>query len=213
MTTLLGACSGASGEGRDFSPIPEPITTATLSGPRCQDGACTCRTLDLSAGLPDEPDRKRFEFIVGPADNELWVMVGDMVLYKSYERAKDCFYIDLPPGKHPVKLRAKGSQGFAARLTVLEMGKLGEYDTLEFICGGPGLCEVQTLKNWQASLATYKRNAHDPCGSTKIRDLRWNSGPAPNRVHPLELELDFVLDVYRFEPKRPSGHPACKDKF
>ena len=224
MAVLVGwlgpvapGCGSSSQNARDFSQLPDRLTLATLSGPLCKDNACQCREPHLepkeSAGLAVDPGFKRFEFHIGPAENELWVTVDDMVLYKGRERASDCFYIDLATGKHPVKLRARGENGFAARLTISELGRRGDYDTFEFVCGGPGLCEMQRLKDWQASLAKYTRAAHDPCGSTKIRKIRWISGSAPDLIHPDQLELNLVLDVYEFEPKHPSGHPECRDKF
>lgn len=197
-----------------MSPVPARMTRATLAGPLC-DGAeiaCRCREPGADAGSP-APGRKRYEIRIGPAEDELWAAVDDMLLYKSKERAEECFYVDLRPGKHPVTLRAEGAQGFGARLTISEQGTQGWYDTFDFQCGAPGRCAMTDLRDWIDGLSRYRRGVHDPCGSTKIRDVRWQAGRTPDLVHPDALQLDLVLDVYRFAPAHPPGDPACADAY
>lgn len=213
VLSVLGACSVAAGPSSQFKPLPDKFTRATLVGPLCDGALCTCVTPGADAGLPDRPNLKRYQLRLGPAPNELWVMIDGMVLYKSVERATDCFIIDLHAGKHDVVLRASGEQGLAAGLTVNEIGPKGTYNTLDFHCGGPGTCSFDQLQVFKASLAKYRRGVHDPCGSTRIRTLEWLTGKSPDRVHPGELQLQFVLDVYDFPPRHESGHPDCKDRF
>ena len=134
-------------------------------------------------------------------------------LYKGIEKATECYYVDLAVGEHPVVIQAKGEHGFAARVAISELGELGSYGSFEFACGSPGPCTIDSVQQWQASLAKYKRNAHDPCGSTRIRGIRWMSGDTLDRIHPGQLEVSLVLHAYEFQPKYPSGDPECRDKF
>ena len=163
--------------------------------------------------MPEQHGLKRYQIKLGPVANELWLKVDDMVLYKSSERSTACFYVDLHAGKHPLTLQVQGAPSFAARLSISEIGAAGRYDTFAFACGGPSQCDLAQLKRWQRSLAKYRRKVHDPCGSTKIRDINWQTGLAPDGMHPDALQLDLVLDVYSFVPKHPPGHPACADKY
>jgi hypothetical protein len=205
---LASACS--SSVQNDPIPIPpEQLTVATLSGPLCRDKVCRCRTDEASAGTPDA-GFKRFEFRLGPTGDELWATVGDMVLYKSRERATDCFYIDLLPGTHRVSLRARGESGFGAALAVSELGVKGPwwYDTFAFTCGAPGLCDQETLRAWKASIAELG-SKHDPCGSTKIAGVTWQTGTMPDDLHPGEMLLQFTLQVYEFVPEHGPGDESC----
>jgi hypothetical protein len=213
LIPVLAGCGASAKETKNFSELPPRVTSATLAGPLCEGQQCRCREPGREPGLAQRPGTKRYELRIGPVENELWVTVNDMVLYKSPERATECFYIDLPTGKHPVSLRARGEYGFAARLSISELGAQGGYETFDFACGGPGMCEQSQLKEWRASLAKYKRGAHDPCGSTKIHDVEWQSGKMPDKLHPSELELELVMQVYEFTPEHPSGDPACADNY
>lgn len=212
-TIIAGACGGP--EQPAMSPVPARMIRATLVGPLCEGAeiACKCREPGDDTGVP-APGYKRYEIRIGPAEDELWVAVGDMILYKSRERAEECFYVDLHPGKHPVMLRAEGPQGFGARLSISEQAAQGWYDTFAFQCGAPGRCAATELRDWSDALPRrYPRDVHDPCGSTKIRGVRWLAGRTLDRVHPDALQLDLVLDVYRFAPAHPPGDPACADAY
>jgi hypothetical protein len=216
---LLAACGGSSAPGVQLTPPPEPVTRATLSGPLCSTDRCRCRAVDApadgGAGVPEQEGLKRFELHVGPAPNPLWVTIGDMVLYKSDERAEDCFYVDLPAGRHPVTLRASRPHGFSAQLDIHEYGATSQswYDTFSFSCGAPGTCSYDALDAWKASKLKYTRGLHDPCGSTKVRGIAWNAGRAPDQLHPEDLQLELTLEVYPFVPERPRGHAECRDNI
>lgn len=209
-TTVMTSCGGSE---RGFGAVPERLTLGTLSGPLCKGNACRCAEPGDDPGLAAREGYKRYEVRIGPVDNELWVEVDDMVLYKGIERATECFYIDLANGKHPVILRAARQNGFAARLRISELGKLGAYDSFEFACGSPGPCGLDAMRAWRASLDKYERSVHDPCGSTRIRDVQWKSGETPDLIHPEALEVQLVLEIYDFEPRHPSGHAECRDNF
>lgn len=212
LASLHSACAGPS-KSSDFKPLPERLTRATVVGPLCDGNLCRCIEPGSDPGLPEREDVKRYQFLLGPTANEMWVEVGDMVLYKGVERATDCFIIDLTTTKHPVVVRASGEHGFAVGLSIREIGKHSMYETFDFQCGGPDPCTFDAVDEFKSSLARYKRGVHDPCGSTRIRGLEWLTGGSTDRVHPGDLQLSLVLDSYDFTPEHPSGDPACKDRY
>lgn len=207
---LAAACSGSQSAPRIPEP-PAPETRATLAGPLCESDGCRCKSATGDdAGTPAE-GVKRYEVVLGPSENQLWATVDDMVLYKSRERATECFYVDLRPGKHAVTLRAHEEDHFGARLKIAEQGKasLWWYDTFDFYCGAPGLCSLEGLDSWKADAARFEQGKHDPCGSTLIRGVTWQTGTVPDLLHPSELLLELTLDVYEFVPEQPPGHESC----
>lgn len=212
------ACSGTHHPNQvTIGKPPDPMTIATLAGPLCSGQTCQCRAEgagDGGAGTPDE-GVKRFEVRVGPAEHPLWVTVDDMVLYKSEARAEECFYIDLPAGDHRVGLRASREGGLSAALRLAEYapGTSSWYDTYRFTCGSPGVCSHDEMDAYKASLAKYKRGIHDPCGSVKVKGITWDTGEAPDQMHPSDLALGFTIDIYDFAPKYAHGDPACATNF
>lgn len=211
------ACGGAQpGPTKSKVPPPPPrMTRATLVGPLCDTDHCRCRSDGGDPGLPEEEGLKRYEVVVGPTDNELWVTLDDMTFYKDREQATRCFYVDLRPGEHPVTVRASAGDepAFAARMSISEGGEGGWYDTFDFGCGGPGVCSFDMLDDWKEGLSRYPRNIHDPCGSTKIVGLTWDTSTAPDRMHPSELLVSLALKIYEFPPEHPPGHPECKNNY
>lgn len=211
---LLGvvlAC-GCSGSARqiEIGPPPAPRTMATLAGPLCRDGVCTCRDATRDAGTP-EGARKRFEVRLRSAQ-ALWLtMPGETVLYKSPERVEECFYVDLAPGEHPITLRASDPDGVSAEVIVREYGTRTNswYDTFRFECGHPGACSFEELDGLRAHYAQFARNLHDPCGSTKVKGISWDHGKAPDGTHPSELVVRASLDIYEFAPWKPHGDATC----
>jgi len=214
---LAAACGGATTRPPpNLPPLPPPTTTATLAGPLCEGSACTCRGETGDAGAPASTAVKRYEIEIGPIDNDLWVTVDDMVLYKSRERATECFYVDLSsPGEHKVTIRAHGEPAFGARVNIREMSADPKswYDTFTFGCGGPGACDQPQLHDWRDGLKEYTRGVHDPCGSTKIKGIEWDTGEMPDSTIPSDLYVRLVLQPYEFAPKHPSGDPACAKNF
>lgn len=222
LAGLAPACGGA-GAG-EMAALPTPVTRATLAGPLCEGTVCKCREAGDRAGTPMDGAGKRYEIRIGPTSNELWVTLDENVFYKDAEQVTACFYVDLRPGEHPVRLHAQGNPGFDARLSIAELQPVDEaedaesqserwYDTFDFTCGAPGHCDLEQLRDWQASLSRYRRRLHDPCGTTRISRLAWQTGEAPDRMHPTALQLDLVLDVYEFPPAHGPGDPACANAF
>ncbi|HLU67046.1 MAG TPA: hypothetical protein VKZ63_12260 [Kofleriaceae bacterium] len=208
----LAACSGASGAQQPIEPAPEPRTQAVLAGPLCQDDRCSCRQGDDDAGRPEQPGVKRFEIRLGPSDDPLWATVDGMVLFKSRERPDACFYVDLQPGDHAITFRGQGDGGLSAALAISEQGGAEGatwwYRTFDFTCGAPGVCAVEDLTAWKQEVASYQ-GKHDPCGSTKIKGIEWETGRMPDRSHPDDLLMRLTLDVYKFIPQHRPGASEC----
>lgn len=197
---LAVACSGATDA---MPPVGERMTTGTLRGPLCKSQFCACKQSPRDAGAP-AGSLKRFELRAGPADNEMWVTVDGNSLYKSKERVTDCFYIDLGPGKHHVTLRAQGKAAVGANLDISELAPKNWwwYQTFNFECGS-NVCDVPQLEQWQSETADLGTK-HDPCGSTKILGVKYQTGRLPDGLHPVDLFVELDLQVYSFVPDKPS---------
>ncbi len=212
IVLLLVGWLGCGGGGSQIpiGPIPPKQTTGTLAGPLCKDDACTCAKTEAEAGV-GEGGRKRFEIKLKSAQ-ALWLKLpGDMSLYKNNEKVEACFYVDLAPGEHPLSLRASDKVGVSAEVVVREIGaKTGSfYNTFAFECGNPGACSFEELDGVKASYAGYARGLHDKCGSTRIKNIAWDHGKAPDGAHPSELVVRATLDIYKFEPWKKSGDETC----
>jgi hypothetical protein len=211
---VLAACGGSRHQIEIASP-PAKMTRGTLVGPLCKAQACTCRDANLKGdggvGAP-EPGRKRFEFRLTSAQ-ELWVTLPDAVLYKSPERAEECFYIDLPSIDVPIELRGSDAAGVSAQWTIRELGTKTNswYDTFAFACGHPGVCSFEELDAAKAKAAAMpKKGIYDACGSVKIKGLTWDTGRAPDNLHPSELLVRLVLQIYKRDPTREHGGDCAK---
>lgn len=217
LVVLASACGSQS---TDHITLPEPPpagTRATLVGPLCATGqACTCREegAPLAEGEQATPPFKRFEVRVGDFDNDLWVTIDQEVLYKDRERASACFYLDLLPGKHPVRIHGRDAGGLSARVRISELSTGGPwwYDTFEFDCGGGGLCDTDGLARYKQYLGQFHKNLHAPCGSTKVRGVTWRTGRMPDALHPEELVVDLVLDIYEFAATKDPDSEECRAK-
>lgn len=196
-------------------PLPivlAPETRATLAGHRCDVGRCTCRTDDPGEDSLPEAPAKRFEFRLGSSTGVGWVTVNSHVLYKSAERAEDCFYLDLMPGKHQVSLalHAEDEQaGVGGELRIAEHADAAWYSTLHFLCGLPGACDRETLRAWKENLAEKRGALWDPCGGTKVEGVSWDLERAPDAPTPGKVLLTFTLNVYDFVPRHPPGSEQC----
>ncbi|HEY4241150.1 MAG TPA: hypothetical protein VGM88_15110 [Kofleriaceae bacterium] len=209
----LAACGGTAHQ-ITIGPPPPKETHAVLAGPLCADNRCTCRdgSGDGGAGVPDDPNHKRYEIRLGPSPHDLWLTVaGGTVLYKSPERAEECFYIDLPTGQQPFELRASNPDGVSVALQINELGAKTKswYSTFEFKCGSPGVCSFDELDIQKSNYVAAKHNNFDLCGSTKVKGITWDQGKAPDQQHPSEFVLRASLDIYKFAPWKPHGDPSC----
>lgn len=206
------ACAGTAHQS-SIAPPPAKETRAVLAGALCSDNRCSCRSGKGNGGVgtPD-PGKKRFEIRLGPSPYELWVSINkNTVLYKSLERAEECFYVDLSTGTQAVELRASNPEGVSAALEIHELGPATRswYDTFAFRCGSPGVCSFEELDANKTEYAAAKRQLFDACGTTKVKGLSWDHGKAPDQLHPSDLVVRFTLDIYRFAAWKPHGDPTC----
>lgn len=208
---LVAAACGGDRKMIKIGPPPAKATTGALAGPLCSGDGCKCMESAADAGAPEGAGQKRFEIRLGPSAYDLWATLPGHVLYKSPERPTACFYVDLPTGSHTVELRASNDSGVAAAISVSELGAKTKsaYATFRFSCGTGGACSFEELDGKKADYAAVKKSTHDPCGSTKVREVLWDTGRSPDRLVPSDLALRFVLQVYKFEPDKPHGDPSC----
>ena len=47
------------------------------------------------------------------------------------------------------------------------------------------------------------------CFAVKVKDIAWDTGRAPDNVHPSDLQLELTLDVYKFPPRFATGADQC----
>lgn len=211
LLALAAACGGDR-KMIAIGPPPAKATTGALAGPLCSGQRCTCMASPDEAGVPEDAGRKRFEIRLGPTPHDLWATLPGRVLYKSPERPEMCFYVDLPPGTHPVELRASRDAGVSAAISISELGARTQsaYATFRFSCGSPGgVCSFEELDGKKAAYRGVAQSTHDACGSTKVKELVWDTGRSPDRLVPSELAMRLVLHVYEFQPDKPHGDPTC----
>jgi hypothetical protein len=216
----MGACaSSGSGTPRRV-PASAPMK---MSGDRCrEDGRCTCRSVDdyNRSGLTEEqavPEgEKRFEVRTGRGFDTVEVTVEPRGTLRKARELVDasCGYVDLLPGKHHVHLHAKAANENEGMVPAVFMNEWSArthdwYDTFVFKCGGNGACTKDHLQQWAETDGKKPRGIFDPCGSTRIENLRYEGNYASD-VKVLELEVDFDLDVYKFTPRFPHAAKTCK---
>jgi hypothetical protein len=205
---LLFACSGGSRQ-IDISAPPDKVTQGVFSGPLCTGERCSCASgaADGGAGVPAD-DKKRFEIRLN-SPNQLWIKVGDNLMYKDAEKPEACFYVDLAAGNTQVEMRASEPNGVWGTWTIRELGTKTKsyYDTLTFSCGNPGACSFDELDTKKAE---HKDPKTDRCGSVKVKGLSWDTGRSPDMQYPSELLVRATLNVYKFVPDRPHGEDCSK---
>jgi len=228
------ACAGPSapgaGPGAAAPSANEPSASnvagakANLAGSRCQGAVCTCRS---RAGDPAEspaPDEghKRFEIRLGAGGGPATLSsptLGELVSGPS----EACFYIDVVPGTtHEVSFVARerrNEEGVSPVLEIAEYGPKGPwwYDVLAVKCqGGPGgHCNRDAADAWSAELKTRKRGRIDPCGSSVIKDLKWDTtGGSGVREMGLfaDFKVTFTMEVKKFATQFKPGSTECVPK-
>jgi hypothetical protein len=195
-----------------------------VAGARCQGAACICRGVGDGKSDKEDPGppegTKRFELRTGRGLDPTQVTIDGRPAVEKRLDLPDpsCVYIDLPPGKHTVALRATAKepmQGFNPSLEVAEYGvATGRYyKTLTFLCGGTNgePCLRDDVKAVFEEWQKIPRGLHDPCGSTRIEGAHWGAERSPESKLE-DLQLEFTMHVYRFPPKLPPGSAECGKK-
>jgi hypothetical protein len=159
---------------------------------------------------------KRFELRTGRGFDQMTISVeGHGTLAKDAAQAEpSCGYIDLPPGRHAVRVRIGAqdrAQGIHPRLLVNEYGKETHdwYATFAFACGAAGPCIKDDMGQWLDDVRKVERGIFDKCGSTRVENVRWSVEHSPEQTLE-DLVLDFTLHVYKFDPRFRHGTPTCK---
>jgi len=198
-------------------------TSAALVGARCAPTGCTCRDLDKVAdqkeSVPPADGKKRYEVRVGPTTQPTWVRIAGVgtLYHGSNVGGELCFYVDLPAeGKVAVSYRGQAEtkgEGVHARVALREYSAKGPwwYDSFEFVCGGDRPCSAAGLRDWRENASGLSGNLKDPCGSTKIRDIRFDVDRAGDEVNAGQVDLHFTLDIYPFAPRFAPGAEECKN--
>ena len=226
MALAAGCASGGHGK-TELAAVPPPKAGGPLqtAGPRCQGARCTCREID-DYGRPTgnssrnegdvAPGMKRFEFRTGRGFDPMTVTIdGRGTLTKDTSTVEPtCGYVELPPGRHAVRLRIEAkdvAQGIHPRLLVNEygVGQKDWYSTFSFACGSAGPCIKEDMKDWFDKARAVDRGIFDKCGSTRIEGIRWSVEHSPDQTLE-DLTLDFIIHVYKFEPRFVHGTPTCK---
>jgi hypothetical protein len=212
LASATFSCSGSQATAEMPSP-PDTATRATLAGPLCETAECQCSDDPSKIGIAAE-GLKRFRVELGPSESQIWATINKNVLYKGVERARACFYIDLPSGEHPITLRATGEAGFGAGLRMSEVGGESDggpwfYESFNFNCGAPGLCSKQALRDWRESISHVSAGKHAPCGSVRILGIDWTTGRVPDMLHPEDFLLEATMKIYKFLPHNPPGTESC----
>jgi hypothetical protein len=171
---------------------------ANLAGARCRSGApCICRDRAGAQAETPPPDEqhKRFEI-------RLAGVGGGATL-------------DSPTLGHFTAAEATKETGVAPILDIAEYGPKGPwwYDVLNVRCEGPNSkCNRDAADAWSAEAKGRKRGRVDPCGSSVISRLSWEtSGGVGNRELGLfkDFTVHFTMEVKRFATEWPPHAKQC----
>jgi hypothetical protein len=231
---LCFGCAGpsASGSSGDRAAAPGAAIeapgarNANLAGARCTGGPgapCACRQKngDVAERRPPDADHKRFEIRLGALGGGA-TLDSPTLGHFSAGPDETCYYIDVLPGTtQQVTFTARAATkdgGVSPLLDLAEYGPKGPwwYDILSVRCSGPGdRCNREAADAWSAEAKTRKRGRIEPCGSTVISHLRWDtSGGSGDRELGMfrDLTVDFTMEVKRFATEFHPGATECVPK-
>lgn len=223
------------------SPAVNRATTLSLAGPRCSKGACVCRAVGRNdpEAVPPADGSKRFEIRIAAVGGLASVELSDLGIlatppspveiatFESMQsETETCAYIDIPVGStHDVAFVSKASspgQGIAPRMSMAEYGPIAKvwYDLIDVACAGPGArpdgrCDRKGAETWTAMARLRKRGRLDPCGSTVVTRLAWEtSGGQDERAGGLfrDFTVRFTMEVKKFATQFAPGATECVPK-
>jgi hypothetical protein len=224
-------CAGpsASAPGGDSTPaVNSPLPTsagakANLAGGRCKGTVCACRSraADPAESPAPEEGHKRFEIRLG-AGGGVAALTSPTLGEFASGTGETCFYIDVVPGTtHEVSFiatEARSEEGVSPVLEIAEYGPKGPwwYDVLHVRCAGPGgRCNRDAADAWGAEIKTRKRGRIDPCGSSVITHLLWDTtGGTGNRELGIfrDFKVTFTMEVKKFATQFKPGSTECVPK-
>ncbi|HEY7956345.1 MAG TPA: hypothetical protein VII38_13675 [Polyangia bacterium] len=228
LASFLPSCGSTGHSSRDDA---QPISLASdearpleTAGARCSGGVCACRAVDdLGRSLDPHanegaiaPGEKRFELRTGRGFDPIAITVEDRgTLHKSLTSVEPtCGYIDLPPGRHHIRVRAQAKDPEAGMvpsffLSEYSYDQQSWYDTFQFRCGGDEVCMLGHMQQWLQKIQATPRGIFDKCGSARVFGVRWDAGRSSGAKLG-DITIDLVLDVYKFPPRFRHGAPTCK---
>jgi hypothetical protein len=228
LLLLLLACAPSGpavrGGGPETPDVPEagPLAGA---GARCSATGCACRPIDefgLGTGadaetVPPAEGLKRFELRTGRGDDEMRITVEGLGTFTKAAGSPEpgCIYVDLPPGSHRVRyhvIARDPQRGLEARLRISEYSTRFQrwYRTFAYRCGsGSEPCTKDDARDALIALSRVEKGKFDPCGSTKVKGLRFSTDRPPESLVS-DFNLHLTLQVYKFVPRFPPESPTCK---
>ncbi len=198
---------------------------APLVGARC-DGQRTCRcrpagSQDLETPPPTE-GTKRLELRLSAADGEATLSSPTMGSFQASGAQDTCFYIDVVSGSTNewtyTANAANKTTGFLPRFSLSEYGQSGPYwyDIVAAECRGEtGRCDRAGAEQWMTTASRRKRGRIDPCGSTVVSGLHWDTtGGQADRDGGLyrDFTVNFILEVKKFRTQFPPNSTECIPK-
>ncbi len=196
-----------------------------LAGGRCSDGACRCRTRGGSEDAEPAPPAqgtKRFELRLSTEGGEASLTAPALGQLTAAGPREVCYYVDLVSGSdHDVAYVARArsaEEGIAPVLTIAEYGPAGPYwyDVLAVRCSGAsGRCDRAAADKWARSARQRKRGRLDPCGSSVVTKLGWEtSGGQSDRDGGRfrDLTVAFTWEIKKFPTQFKPGSTECVPK-
>jgi hypothetical protein len=223
--SVASGSSGAASPGRPAALEKPGARDANLAGARCKGGApCTCRNRTgggAAESPPPDEQHKRFEIRLAGIGGGATL---DSPTLGHFAGGPDetCFYIDVLPGttSDVVFTAAEGQKagGVGPMLDIAEYGPKGPwwYEVVNVRCEGPGgRCNRDAADAWSAEAKGRKRGRVDPCGSSVVTRLTWDtSGGVGDRELGIfkDLTVKFTLEVKRFPTQWPPHAKECVAK-
>jgi hypothetical protein len=194
---------------------------ANLAGARCGSGApCICRDRQgvQAESPPPDDQHKRFEIRLAGIGGG--AVLDSPTLGHFVAGAEEaCFYIDVLPGTKSdltfTAVEATKEGGISPVLDIAEYGPKGPwwYDVVNVRCSGPnGHCNRDGAEAWSAEAKTRKRGRVDPCGSSVVTHLQWEtSGGRSERELGIfhDFIVRFTMEVKRFQTQWPPHAKEC----
>jgi hypothetical protein len=228
VVALAGGCASSSGSTGGATTPAGPTSragavSANLAGSRCHGATCACRDPRGPAVENPPPDEghKRFEVRLAALEGSASLSsptLGDL----SSSGDEVCYYIDVVPGTtHDVTFVAREGRpegGVGPTLAIAEYGPKGPwwYDVINVHCAGPeGKCNRDAADEWGADIKKRKRGRIDPCGSSVVTHLTWDtSGGGGARELGLfrDLTVKFTMEVKKFATQFAPGSTECVPK-
>jgi hypothetical protein len=201
---------------------PPGTAMANLAGGRCQGATCSCRKPSDKAENPaPDADHKRFEIRLGAEGGSASLVSPTLGTFNGGPH-DSCFYIDVLPGtSHLVTFSAREGRpegGMRPALSIAEYGPKGPfwYDVVEVHCAGAGgKCTRDAADEWGADAKKRKRGRIDPCGSSVITHLAWEtSGGTADRDSGFfrDFTVNFEMEVKKFPTQFAPGSTECVPK-